>query len=84
MVGGAMEPTLSDGCALLIDLKARSRENDRLYVIATAEEATVRRVVNAPEAGWLVVSDNPDKRKYPTAGWRDEATIVAEVKWHGQ
>ena len=84
MVGEAMEPTLDNGCPLLVDLKVRSRESDRVYVIATDEEATVRRVVNDPKAGWLVVSDNPDKNRYPSARWPEEAAIIAEVKWHGE
>ena len=37
-----------------------------------------------PEAGWPIVSDNPDKNRLPTQAWGDDAKIMGEVKWHGQ
>ena len=35
------------------------------------------------EAGWLLVSDNPDKKTYPSRPWRRDTRILAEVKWQG-
>ena len=37
-----------------------------------------------PEAGWLLVSDNPDRERFPTQAWPEEARIIREVMWHGQ
>ena len=83
VVGESMEPTLADGCAILIDLLSRARHSGRMYVIRIGDELIVKRIVRDPEAGWLLVSDNPDKKTYPTQPWPDDARIVAEVKWQG-
>ena len=79
-----MEPTLADGCPILIDLDRKSRRNGKIFVIQVGDELIVKRVVNDPEAGWLLVSDNPDKEWFPTQLWPDDAQVVAEVKWHGE
>ena len=34
-------------------------------MIRVGDELIVKRVVNDPEAGWLLVSDNPDKEWFP-------------------
>ena len=36
------------------------------------------------KAGWFIVSDNPDRNRFPTQPWGDDAKIMGEVKWHGQ
>ena len=79
-----MEPTLADGCSVLIDLLNRSRRNGRICVILIEDELVVKRVVRDREAGWLLVSDNPDRDRFPTQAWPEEARIIGEVKWHGQ
>ena len=80
-----MEPTITDGASILIDLQSRLRRNGRIYVIRIGnDELIMKRAVRDPEAGWLIVSDNPDKKTYPTQPWPDDASIVAEMKWHGQ
>lgn len=30
---------------------------------------------------WLLVSDHPDKRAWPSLPWPDEATVIGEVRW---
>ena len=84
VVGESMEPTLANGCAILVDLISTYRRSGRIFVIRTGNELIVKRVVRDHEAGWLLVSDNPDKTKFPTDVWPDNASIVGEVKWHGQ
>ena len=85
VVGESMEPTITDGASILIDLQSRLRRNGRIYVIRIGnDELIMKRAVRDPEAGWLIVSDNPDKKTYPTQPWPDDASIVAEMKWHGQ
>lgn len=44
----------------------------------------MKRTVLDRTAGWLIVSDNPDKNRFPTRPWGDDAKIMGEVKWHGQ
>lgn len=47
-------------------------------------ELIVKRVVRDREAGWLLVSENPDKKAFPIQTWPDDARAIAEVNWHGQ
>ena len=84
VVGESMEPTLADGWAVLINLISKARRNGRIYVILIEDELVVKRVVRDREAGWLLVSDNPDRDRFPTQAWPEEARIIGEVKWHGQ
>ena len=84
VVGESMEPTLADGCAILVDLSSRSRRSRRIYVVLTEDELVVKRAVLDQEAGWLLVSDNQDGQKFPSQPWPDEARIIGEVRWHGQ
>ena len=49
-------------------------------MIRIGNELIVKRVVLDREAGWLLVSDNPNKIAFPTQPWPDDASIIAEVK----
>jgi phage repressor protein C with HTH and peptisase S24 domain len=49
----------------------------------SAEDLLVKRVSHNPAAGWLLVSDNPDKRAWPTRPFPDDAQMIGEVKWTG-
>ena len=81
--GESMEPTLADGCSILIFL-AGGRRNGRIYVIRIEDELIVKRAVRSQEAGWMLVSDNPDKDRFPTQPWPEDAKVIGEVKWYGQ
>ena len=83
VVGESMEPTLADGCSILIDLSRSTPYPDGMFVLRTDDELIVKRLVDDREAGWLLVSDNPDKETYPSQPWREETNILAEVKWQG-
>ena len=84
VVGGSMEPTLPDGCAILIHLMSKERRDGKIFAMRIGDELTVKRLVEDREDGWLVVSDNPDKATWPTLPWPDDAAIVGEVKWLGR
>ncbi len=84
VAGEAMEPTVPDGSAILIDAGSTERRDGRIFVVRIRDELLVRRLVQDPEAGWLLFSDNPDKAARPTVPWPEEATIVGEVKWLGR
>ena len=79
--GESMEPTLPDGCGILVNLVATERQDGKIFVIRVGDELRVKRVVNSQDAGWLLVSDHPDKRAWPSLPWPDEATVVGEVRW---
>ena len=84
VAGEAMEPTVPDGSAILIDAESTERRDGRIFVVRIRDELLVRRLVQDPEAGWLLFSDHPDKAARPTVPWPEEATIVGEVKWLGR
>ena len=84
VVGESMEPTLADGCQILVDLSSRARRDQRICVVETDNELVVKRIVRNPEGGCLLASDNPDKSAFPTKPWPEGARVIGEVKWHGQ
>ena len=79
--GTSMEPTLTDGCSILIDLNRRRRTEGHLYVIRTDDGLIVKRAGKSRAGNWQLVSDNPDKKEWPTLRWRDNAEVLGEVKW---
>ena len=84
VAGEAMEPTIPDGCSILINTASTERQDGRIFVVRIGDELLVRRLVHDPEPGWLLFSDNPNKATRPTVPWPEEATIVGEVKWLGR
>ena len=79
-----MEPTLPDGCAILIHLASKDRSDGKIFVMRVGNELIVKRTIRDLETGWLLVSDNPNKRAWPTRPWPEDAEIIGEVKWLGQ
>ena len=84
MTGEAMEPTIPDGSAILVDTGATNRRDGQIVVIRIADQQVVKRLTHDPDAGWLLSSDSPDRTRWPTEPWPDNATIVGEVKWLGR
>ena len=76
--GASMEPTLLDGCSILVDRKRREPHEDRIYVMRTEEGLVVKRLGFDEEDRWELRSDNPDWRATPMS---PEAEIVGEVRW---
>ena len=63
--GESMEPTLADGCSILIRLTG-GRRDGRIYVIRIDDELIAKRTGRNTEAGWMLVSDNPDQDRFAT------------------
>ena len=76
--GKGMEPTLVDGCSILVDRKRREPHEGRIYVMQTEEGLVVKRVGKDVKGRWLVVSDNPD---WPPAPLLYGTDIIGEVRW---
>ena len=72
------------GAAILVAMQTGERKSNRIYVVGTGDEVVVKRAIDEPTGGWLLVSDNPDKKKYPTRPWPKESRLIAEVVWHEQ
>ena len=81
VVGESMEPTLVDGCSILVDHASRRRRLGRIYVVRSEEGLVVKRAGRDAAGVWQLVSDNPDKLTWPNRTWPPDAGIVGEVKW---
>ena len=79
--GESMEPTLPDGCSILVNRSHLRRREGRLFVVRTDDGLTVKRLGKSAGGGWLPMSDNPDKKEWPTVAWPAVATAVGGVVW---
>ena len=84
VAGESMEPTIPDGCSVLIDTAGTELRDGKIYLISSEDELLVRRAIRDPEAGWLPLSDNPDKRAWPPRPWPEDARILGRVRWTGR
>ena len=76
--GESMEPTLPDGCSILVDRKRREPHEDRIYVMRTEEGLVVKRLGLDEEGRWEIRSDSPDWRITPMSPGTE---IIGEVRW---
>ena len=84
VAGESMEPTLVDGCSILVNHASRRRRLGRIYIVRTEEGLVVQRAGRDPSGAWQLVSDNPDKLTWPNRPWPPNAQIVGEVRWTGR
>ena len=82
--GESMEPTLADGAAILVNIESREPKDGKIFVLRRDDDLSVKRLVRDRTVGWLLESDNPDKRAWPTRPFPDDAQLVGEVKWTGR
>ena len=81
VTGESMEPTLTDGASILVNMGQQEPRDGRIFVVRIEDEIVVKRLILDPEAGWLLQSDNQNKQAWPTVPWAARAKIVGEVKW---
>lgn len=86
--GHSMEPTVSDADVVLIDQSQTAPRDGRIFVIRKPDgELIIKRLIQSITGGWLIRSDNDDKRTYPdqpiTENDIDSLQIVGRVVWHG-
>ena len=79
--GESMDPTLTDGCSILIDFNRRRRIEGRIFVVRTDDGLIVKRAGKSRTGNWQLVSDNSDKQDWPTRPWPNDADVIGEVKW---
>ena len=77
VTGDSMEPTLPDGCSILVDHARKTRRKGRIYVLQSEEGPIVKRA-GREKSGWQLISDNP---YWPPAPWPGDAQVVGEVIW---
>ncbi len=76
--GPSMEPTLPDGCSILVDRQRRTPQEGCIYVMRTEDGLVVKRLGKDERGRWMVVSDNPD---WETVPLNYGAAIVGEARW---
>ena len=79
--GPSMEPTLPDGCSILVDRNRRELQPKCIYVLRNEDGLVVKRLDKDEKGRWLVVSDNPD---WPPAPLLYGTDIIGEVRWLGR
>ena len=82
--GESMEPTLPDHSIVLVDLASEEPKDGKIFVIRTGDELIVKRLAFHEGAGWLLESDNPERKQWPTRLWPEDAEIVGEIRWVGR
>ena len=78
--GESMEPTLPEGCSILVDRQRRRRRHDRIYVARTDEGVVVKRLHHVGGT-WTLISDHP---AWEPRHWPPDAQIIGEVRWMAQ
>lgn len=73
-----MEPTLPDGCSILVDHRRLNRRKGLIYVLQTDGSLMVKRAGRDRSGRWQLLSDNP---YWPPAPWPDGAQVIGEVRW---
>ena len=81
VLGESMEPTLMDGCSILVNQASRRRRAGHIFVVRTEDGLVVKRAGKDRAGDWQLVSDNPNKQAWPTVSWPDDAPVIGEVKW---
>lgn len=81
--GDSMRERIQDGDSLVIDRSKTTILNGKVYLICYDDEYFVKRIFKVPGVGLKIVSDNPDKLRFPDweipAEKADSLIIVARV-----
>jgi phage repressor protein C with HTH and peptisase S24 domain len=85
---GTMEPAVIHGDLLLIDINQVTPESGGIFVVLRADgEAVVKRLLQTMASGWIIRSDNDNKRHYPDEIINDDEIgtlrIAGRVVWRG-
>ena len=78
--GESMEPTLPDGCSILVDRSQgrRRRRVGRIFVMRTMDGLVVKRAGKDAEGNWQIESEHS---AWPPVPWSDTTEIIGEVRW---
>ena len=76
--GESMEPTLPDGCSILVDRGRRRWRKGRIFVFLTSDGLIVKRADEGETGERLLASDHPAWAPVVFAG---DASILGEVAW---
>ena len=74
-----MEPTLPNGCSILVDYNRRRLRVGRIFVVCSGGRLVVRRALKDRAGGWLLGAD--DQGQTPVPWDRCSSEVVGEVRW---
>lgn len=85
--GHSMEPTLCHEDVVLLDQSETTPRDRRIYVIRKPDgELIIKRLIQSLTGGWVIRSDNDDKRSYPdqpiSDSEIDQLQIIGRAVWH--
>jgi len=85
--GHSMEPTISHSDVLLFDEGQKEPRDRKIYVIQKPDgQIIIKRLIQSITGGWVIRSDNEDKRSYPDQPISDadieQVQIVGRAVWH--
>ncbi len=86
--GDSMDPTINSGDVLLVDRSKVEPMDGHIFALQSESNGTlVKRLVKSEIDGWIIRSDNPDKKRYGDETLRDgeinEVRIIGRVVWRG-
>lgn len=76
--GESMEPTLPDGCSILVDFGTKRWRKGRIFVFLTGDGLIVKRADESETGERLLASDHPAWAPVVLPG---DASILGEVAW---
>lgn len=76
--GNSMAPRIQDDDSLAIDYSQNYVRDDTVFVFTYGEDWYIKRLFRKPGGGLRIVSDNPDKAKYPD--WHIEPEQMSEFR----
>lgn len=76
--GNSMEPTLPDGCSILVNCARHRRRTGHIYVLRTDDGVVVKRLNKGEDGAWRLESDHPS---WSPAPWTEACEIIGEVRW---
>jgi phage repressor protein C with HTH and peptisase S24 domain len=81
--GDSMEPTISNGASIVVDMAQTSVSEGKLYVIVYGSDVRVKRLYSLPDGGLRIVSDN--HYLYPpielTPAQTEHIRVIGRVIW---
>lgn len=80
VMGESMDPTLPEGCSILVDRDHKGLRDGRIFVVRTDDGLVVKRAGKDQSGDWLMLSDN-DSPDWPPLPWPQDAKVIGEVKW---
>lgn len=63
VLGDSMEPTLEDGCIILVDHQRLALASQKIFVVRVDDGVLIKRAVRSNRR-WRLVSDNPEYKPF--------------------